>query len=211
MILALESSCDETAVAVFDPERGLTGEWIHSQIALHERHGGVVPDLATREHLRHFGPLLARARAASDFSKLSRIAVTRGPGLAACLAIGVAAKLYAAEPDFYRAMARTVVGTESLGQSINAPRTAFWREGVAAAVREGALLPGADGPLGEALTHLFRGVFLHWAAGEIDVARLEAEIVYGFALMLLAYAAPAQTDGLRACIQTLEPVLRSPA
>lgn len=91
MILALESSCDETAVAVFDPARGLVGEWIHSQIALHERHGGVVPDLATREHLRHFGPLLARARAATDFSKLSRIAVTRGPGLAACLAIGVAA------------------------------------------------------------------------------------------------------------------------
>jgi N6-L-threonylcarbamoyladenine synthase len=91
MILALESSCDETAVAVFDPMRGLTGEWVHSQIALHERHGGVVPDLATREHLRHFGPLLARARATADFSKLSHIAVTRGPGLAACLAIGVAA------------------------------------------------------------------------------------------------------------------------
>jgi N6-L-threonylcarbamoyladenine synthase len=91
MILGLESSCDETAVAVFDPARGLVGEWIHSQIALHERHGGVVPDLATREHLRHFGPLLARARAVTDFSRLSRIAVTRGPGLAACLAIGVAA------------------------------------------------------------------------------------------------------------------------
>lgn len=91
MILALESSCDETAVAVFDPAGGLAGEWVHSQIALHERHGGVVPDLATREHLRHFAPLLARAQAATDFSKLSRIAVTRGPGLAACLAIGVAA------------------------------------------------------------------------------------------------------------------------
>lgn len=91
MILALESSCDETAVAVFDPARGLVGEWVHSQIALHERHGGVVPDLATREHLRHFGPLLARAQATTDFSGISRIAVTRGPGLAACLAVGVAA------------------------------------------------------------------------------------------------------------------------
>ena len=91
MILALESSCDETAVAVFDPARGLVGEWIHSQIALHERHGGVVPDLATREHLRNFSPLLASARAAVGFEKIDRVAVTRGPGLAACLAIGVAA------------------------------------------------------------------------------------------------------------------------
>lgn len=91
MILALESSCDETAVAVFDPTRGLQREWIHSQIALHEKHGGVVPDLATREHLRHFAPLLERARAEVGFGGVKQIAVTNGPGLAACLAIGVAA------------------------------------------------------------------------------------------------------------------------
>lgn len=91
MILALESSCDETAVAVFDPARGLVGEWVHSQIALHEKHGGVVPDLATREHLRHFGPLLGRARDEVGFAGVTEVAVTNGPGLAACLAIGVAA------------------------------------------------------------------------------------------------------------------------
>lgn len=91
MILALESSCDETAVAIFDPSRGLTGEWIHSQIALHEKYGGVVPDLATREHLRTFGPLLERARRDVGFQEIGTIAVTQGPGLAACLAIGVAA------------------------------------------------------------------------------------------------------------------------
>ncbi|MDP3068959.1 MAG: tRNA (adenosine(37)-N6)-threonylcarbamoyltransferase complex transferase subunit TsaD [Opitutaceae bacterium] len=91
MILALESSCDETAVAVFDPARGMAGEWVHSQIALHEKHGGVVPDLATREHLRTFGPLLARAQREIGFGAVARIAVTHGPGLAACLAIGVAA------------------------------------------------------------------------------------------------------------------------
>lgn len=91
MILALESSCDETAVALFDPGRGLVGEWVHTQIALHERHGGVVPDLATREHVRHFGPLLARARDEIGFAGVTGIAVTCGPGLAACLAIGVAA------------------------------------------------------------------------------------------------------------------------
>src|SRR3954466_1794520 len=91
MILALESSCDETAVALFDPARGLVGEWIHSQIALHEKHGGVVPDLATREHLRHFAPLLARAKTEVGFTAVDVVAVTNGPGLAACLAIGVAA------------------------------------------------------------------------------------------------------------------------
>ena len=91
MILALESSCDETAVALFDPARGLLGEWVHSQIALHQPHGGVVPDLATREHLRTFGPLLARAGSEVGFRGVTSIAVTHGPGLAACLAIGVAA------------------------------------------------------------------------------------------------------------------------
>jgi N6-L-threonylcarbamoyladenine synthase len=91
MILALESSCDETAVALFDPGQGLAGEWIHSQISLHERHGGVVPDLATREHLRQFGPLLARAEKACGFPEIREVAVTNGPGLAACLAVGVAA------------------------------------------------------------------------------------------------------------------------
>ncbi len=91
MILALESSCDETAVAAFDPHAGLKGEWIHSQITLHERHGGVVPDLATREHLRNFGPLLERARGEVEFGRIETVAVTSGPGLAACLAVGVAA------------------------------------------------------------------------------------------------------------------------
>ena len=90
MILALESSCDETAVAVFDPAVGLTGEWVHSQIALHEAYGGVVPDLASREHLAHFGPLLTRALASFRPEQITRIAVTQGPGLAACLAMGLA-------------------------------------------------------------------------------------------------------------------------
>lgn len=91
MILALESSCDETAVAMFDPARGLVGEWVYSQIKLHEKYGGVVPDLATREHLRHFSPLLERAQVEVGFGRVETIAVTNGPGLAACLAIGVAA------------------------------------------------------------------------------------------------------------------------
>jgi N6-L-threonylcarbamoyladenine synthase len=89
MILALESSCDETAVALFDPARGLAGEWVHSQIALHEAYGGVVPDLASREHLSHFAPLLKRALATVPPEEIAKIAVTNGPGLAACLAMGL--------------------------------------------------------------------------------------------------------------------------
>jgi N6-L-threonylcarbamoyladenine synthase len=91
VILALESSCDESAMALFDPAAGLAGEWIHSQIALHAEHGGVVPDIATREHLRHFGPLLKLATAAPGWDRVTSVTVTRGPGLAACLAVGVAA------------------------------------------------------------------------------------------------------------------------
>ncbi len=91
MILAIESSCDESAVALFDPARGITAEWVHSQIAIHERHGGVVPDLATREHLRTIEPLLARAGESSQkFSSVTEVAVTQGPGLAGCLAVGLA-------------------------------------------------------------------------------------------------------------------------
>ncbi|MFT3782132.1 MAG: tRNA (adenosine(37)-N6)-threonylcarbamoyltransferase complex transferase subunit TsaD [Nibricoccus sp.] len=92
MILGIETSCDESAVAVFDRSRGLVGEWVHSQIVLHGRYGGVVPDLATREHLRTLGPLLERAKPLTDdFRSVDRLAVTNGPGLAGCLAIGTAA------------------------------------------------------------------------------------------------------------------------
>ncbi len=90
MILAIESSCDESAVALFDPACGLVGEWVHSQMALHEDYGGVVPDLATREHLRTIGPLLAEIGRTHDLGRVTQVAVTNGPGLAGCLAIGTA-------------------------------------------------------------------------------------------------------------------------
>ena len=91
MILAIESSCDETALALFDPAHGLRQELVHSQIALHDRYGGVVPDLATREHLRNLPPLLQRLQAQGDLEAVTAVAVTQGPGLAGCLAIGLAA------------------------------------------------------------------------------------------------------------------------
>jgi len=109
VILAFESSCDETALAIFDPDSGIACEWVHSQIELHSEHGGVVPDIATREHLRNFGPLLERARASGHWGNVTRVAVTRGPGLAACLALGAAAAKAVA-----RALRLPVVGVNHL-------------------------------------------------------------------------------------------------
>lgn len=90
MILAVESSCDESALALFDPEQGVVGEWVHSQIDLHKEYGGIVPDLASREHLKNFLPLLDASGIAGRREGISQIAVTHGPGLAGCLALGMA-------------------------------------------------------------------------------------------------------------------------
>jgi N6-L-threonylcarbamoyladenine synthase len=109
VILALESSCDESALAIFDPDSGIACEWVHSQVALHSEHGGVVPDIATREHLRHFGPLLGRAMRDPAWPRITQVAVTRGPGLAACLAVGTAAAKAVA-----RALRVPVVGVNHL-------------------------------------------------------------------------------------------------
>jgi N6-L-threonylcarbamoyladenine synthase len=91
VILGIESSCDETALALFDPRAGIAGEWVHSQVEVHSEHGGVVPDIATREHLRRLGPLLEKVVGSGSWDAVTRVAVTRGPGLAACLAMGAAA------------------------------------------------------------------------------------------------------------------------
>lgn len=90
MWLAIESSCDESALALFDPAHGLVGEWVYSQMALHAGYGGVVPDLASREHVEHFPPLLREVLATLGDRRPTAIAVTVGPGLAGCLAVGVA-------------------------------------------------------------------------------------------------------------------------
>lgn len=89
MILGIESSCDESALACFDPASGMSHELICSQIDLHSIYGGVVPDLASREHLTNFVPLLDQLTNELDLDRITEIAVTRGPGLAACLAMGI--------------------------------------------------------------------------------------------------------------------------
>lgn len=60
-VIGIESSCDETAVAVFDTARGLLSHRLHSQIALHQAYGGVVPELASRDHVRRLLPLVREA------------------------------------------------------------------------------------------------------------------------------------------------------
>jgi N6-L-threonylcarbamoyladenine synthase len=90
MIIGIESSCDESAMALFDPGKGLCGEWVHSQILKHQAYGGIVPDLASREHLDNFPPLLKEVMATYAPREGDLIAVTTGPGLAGCLALGMA-------------------------------------------------------------------------------------------------------------------------
>ena len=89
--LGLESSCDETALAVWDSEsRQILYEQILTQVDLHEPFGGVVPGIAIREHLKGFQVLLDKFNQNFDFSKIDRIVVTHGPGLIGCLGMGIA-------------------------------------------------------------------------------------------------------------------------
>ena len=92
MILAIESSCDESALALLDPKKGFLGDWVHSQINLHSEYGGVVPALASREHLNNLPRLLVKLlRKLSDINaSFDKVAVTYGPGLAGCLGLGIA-------------------------------------------------------------------------------------------------------------------------
>jgi N6-L-threonylcarbamoyladenine synthase len=92
LILAIESSCDETAAAVVDRGRRILSSIVASQIAIHAPYGGVVPELASREHLRNIVPVVRAAldEAGVSFGDLDGIAVTEGPGLAGALLVGVA-------------------------------------------------------------------------------------------------------------------------
>ncbi|MEO8061375.1 MAG: tRNA (adenosine(37)-N6)-threonylcarbamoyltransferase complex transferase subunit TsaD [Pseudomonadota bacterium] len=91
-ILALESSCDESAVAVYDDTAGLLSHQIHSQIDLHRVYGGVVPELASRDHVRRLLPLLqtALADAKTAPEQINGVAYTAGPGLIGALLTGAA-------------------------------------------------------------------------------------------------------------------------
>ena len=91
-ILALESSCDESAVAVLDDGRGLLSHVLHSQVDLHQAYGGVVPELASRDHVQRLLPLVERAlaEAGTCADELDGVAYTAGPGLIGALLAGAA-------------------------------------------------------------------------------------------------------------------------
>ncbi|VAX00171.1 N(6)-L-threonylcarbamoyladenine synthase [hydrothermal vent metagenome] len=91
-ILGIETSCDETGIAIYDTEQGLLADALHSQIALHADYGGVVPELASRDHVRKTLPLIRQVLADANCTAddINGIAFTAGPGLVGALLVGCA-------------------------------------------------------------------------------------------------------------------------
>ena len=116
--LGIETSCDETGVALYDDERGVLGEALHSQVDLHALYGGVVPELASRDHVRRLLPLIRETLARSDRSlaDVDRIAYTRGPGLAGALLVGASVA-----SGLGLALGRPVVGIHHLEGHLLSP------------------------------------------------------------------------------------------
>lgn len=90
LVLGIESSCDETGIAIYDTERGLLAHALHSQVDMHAEYGGVVPELASRDHIRRALPLTQHVldQANLTLKSIDGIAYTQGPGLAGALLVG---------------------------------------------------------------------------------------------------------------------------
>ena len=90
LTLGIETSCDETGAALYDSERGLLADILHSQVDMHADYGGVVPELASRDHIRRLLPLTREAlsRAGRQLGDLDAVGYTAGPGLAGALLVG---------------------------------------------------------------------------------------------------------------------------
>ncbi len=117
-VIGIESSCDETAVAVYDHHLGLLSHRLHSQVAMHQAYGGVVPELASRDHVRRLLPLLQEAltEANSDRYSIDGVAYTAGPGLIGALLVGAG---FAASLGF--AWRKPVLGIHHLEGHLLAP------------------------------------------------------------------------------------------
>jgi len=87
-VLGIETSCDETGVALYSMERGLLAEALHSQVDLHAVYGGVVPEIASRDHIRRLLPLIRQVLAEAEVERPDAIAYTAGPGLVGALMVG---------------------------------------------------------------------------------------------------------------------------
>ncbi len=92
-VIGFESSCDETGIAIVDSHQGLLAHALHSQIGLHKAYGGVVPELASRDHVRRLGSLYkdVLAKACVTFNEIDGVAYTAGPGLMGALLVGASA------------------------------------------------------------------------------------------------------------------------
>ncbi len=90
LVLGIETSCDETGVALYDTDRGLLSHALHTQIAMHGEYGGVVPELASRDHIRRVIPLVREVldKSGKSLPDIDGIAYTKGPGLAGALLVG---------------------------------------------------------------------------------------------------------------------------
>ena len=88
IILGIESSCDESGVALYSKEKGLISHALHSQVDLHTNYGGVVPEIASRDHIRMLLPLIQKVLDESEINKPDAIAYTAGPGLVGALMVG---------------------------------------------------------------------------------------------------------------------------
>jgi N6-L-threonylcarbamoyladenine synthase len=123
-ILGIESSCDETAAAVVRSGEQLISNVVASQIATHQPYGGVVPELASREHLRAIVPVVrqALAEAKRSYESVDAIAVTRGPGLAGALLVGIS---YAKALSF--ALDKPLIAVNHLEGHIHAVLLDLWQ------------------------------------------------------------------------------------
>ena len=94
-ILGIETSCDETGVAVYETDAGLLAEALFSQVELHARFGGVVPELASRDHVAKLAPMVRDVLSTADLqlTDLDAVAYTAGPGLVGALMVGGALAL----------------------------------------------------------------------------------------------------------------------
>ena len=92
IVLGIESSCDETGVALYDTEQGLIADTLYSQVPIHAEYGGVVPELASRDHIRKLTPLILQTLSEAQLSpqSIDGIAYTKGPGLMGALLAGSA-------------------------------------------------------------------------------------------------------------------------
>lgn len=92
LVLGIESSCDETGIALYHSEKGLIANQLHTQMAMHAEYGGVVPELASRDHIRRLVPLTQSAlrEAGVQYDEIDAIAYTQGPGLGGALLAGSA-------------------------------------------------------------------------------------------------------------------------